>query len=321
MSGNVIVSKVQYVLAAKQADGTLKVISSQNVSSGDADAIVSSAQSVALRSISPFIGVKDSSKGLVISGVKAGDIMKIISRSFQFSGQKSKISLYLIHRLSQGLLFLRSQTNDAAMQGYMQICMLDQFTGRFKKEIFIDYFSKQQDVVATALWANLSSFLSKMDQEYLDAEPILDMLLRSFTRVSPNYDPKFDSVMEFSLPINKIPSDILLIGGVVSEDGSIISVLLDKQDSYSKSIIQEGYITDSKAKSSLINFINEDPFLKAAFSTTSSSLDGNGLINEKITESEEVVKSAMISIEKNKPNDVYELNASWFDWWIQKNSK
>lgn len=320
MAGNLVVNKVQYVLASKDATGVLKLISSQNVSKGDADNIIASAQAISLKAITPFIGAKDSSKGLVISGAKAGDVVKIIARSNVSLGNNSKISLYLIHRLSQGLMFLRSQTNDAAIEGYIQICQLDPSTGRFNKKIFIDHFDKQKGVTSTALWANLSSFLAKMDQEYMDAEPMLDMLLRAVARISPDYNPRFDSTMSFELPINKIPSDILFIGGVISENGSIISVLLDKQDSYSKTIIQEGYMTDSKAKKSLLSFIDDDPFLKAAFSTTKTNLDGHGISADKVKEPEEIVKSAMISIEKNKPNDVYELNSSWLEWWILKNS-
>lgn len=319
MSGYLI-NKVQYVLASRGATGKYTIISKQGVSDTDAELIISTAQTVGLKSITPFIGVKDSSKGLLLSGADSGDLIKIVSRSFYRADIKN-ISLYLLHRLSQGLLFLRSQTDDAIMEGFIQSCKLSPETGRFDKKTFIDYFSSKNGIVGTALWANLSSFLAKMDQEYLDAQPLVDVLLRSLVRMGPNYEPRFDSTMNFDLPLNKVPSDILLIGGIVSEDRSIIAVLLDKQDSYSRSIVQEGFITDSKAKSSLVNFINDDPFLKAAFSTSQSSLDGDGLVPEKLTDSEEIVKDAMISIEKNKSNDVYELNASWFDWWIQRNSK
>lgn len=315
-----MLQRVQYVLGQRNSDGTISMISSQNVKQEDAQNILDSVKGVALTSLTPFIGVKDSSKGLVIVGPKANQLFNIVGRSSIAASNKTKFNLYLFHRLSQGLIFLRSQTSEKVVQGYIQCCVLDGNTGRFEKETFFTYFSKQEGVVHTALWSSLSQFLAKLDQGYIDNEPTVDMLLRAIAPFAPNYAPSADWSLTFDVPVNKFPEDIIFLGAVVADDSSLISVLLDKQDSYSRSIVQEGYITDSKARASLVNFINEDPFLKAAFATSPSVLDGNGISPQKITESEEVVKDAMITIEQTKVKDVYNVNASWIQWWNERTS-
>lgn len=314
-------NKVKFVLASRQQDGKLAVVSQQGVNDEEARLILDTAQQTQLKSITPFISVRDTSKGLLLRGRDAGDLITIINRSLLGSKSRKEISLYLLHRISQGLLFLRSQTSDQVIDGFIQVCRLDPYTGRFEKKAFLNFFGKQSDTVNTVLWANLSAFLAKMDQEYLDAQPLVDVLLRSIARISTDYEPRFDSTMTFDIGLDKIPSDILLIGAVVGDDQSIISVLLDKQDSYSKSIIQEGYMSDTKAQASLINFINDDPFLKAAFATSPSALDGNGIQEQKIDIDEAVIQDAMISIERRKESDVYGQDASWFDWWRARSAK
>lgn len=313
-----MLQRVQYVLGQRNADGTISLISSQNVRQDDAQNILDSVKGVALTSLTPFIGVKDSSKGLVIVGPKANQLFNIVGRSGFTSSNNTKFNLYLFHRLSQGLIFLRSQTSEKVIQGFIQCCKLDSYTGRFDKKSFFAYFSKQEGVVHTALWSSLSQFLAKLDQGYLDNEPTVDMLLRAISTVAPVYSPATDWSLTFDVPLNKFPEDIIFLGAVVAEDSSLISVLLDKQDSYSRSIVQEGYITDSKARASLVNFINEDPFLKAAFATSPSALDGKGISPQKVTEPEEIVKDAMIKIEQTRVKDVYNVNASWIQWWKER---
>lgn len=314
----------QFFIAKKNSNGRYSIFDSQGVKSDDGQAILEKIDLSGSTTITPTLFVRDSDKQVVVSGSKAKDVFRIIGKSFTNTtwdfGNRS-VSLYLIHRVALGLLYLRSQTSEKFMTSYLAVATLDRATGRFQKDDFLDLAAKDSNLVGTKIWAGLSDYLKKLDQDYIDKQPMTDMLLRSFMRISPDYQPQYDSQITFKDVYTTFPEDFIFVGAVVSSDSSLTAVLVDQPVSYSKSVIQEGYMTDSKSRKALISFIDSDPFLKAAFSTTRSKLDGDGLTSEKISQPESVVKDAMMKVSAKSSEDVYGIDSSWLNWWTKKQSE
>lgn len=308
--------KVSHILLRRELNGTHTILSKGRVGDLDVQQVTKYFDNANDKLLTAGIKVSDTDKGVVFYGANASDIFQIVSRS-KVTNNKD-VSIYLLHRLIQTLFYLRSQTSEAVVQGYINMMKIEPVTGRTYKKTFIEYFSKQKDVVATQLWANLSKFLEKLDSDYMDKQPLYDLVLRSIARISMEYSPAMDSTLSLDIDISSIKGDIAFVGALTSDENSLTAILLDKTSSYSSSIIQDGYITDSKAKSNLLSFINDDPYLKAAFSTSKTALDGNGLVVSKQTDPEKVVQDALLKVDKRSEDDVYGVEKSWLNWWLER---